>query len=103
MRPRPARGGRPPPPLPSLGPRVREPARTVHLPQAILAQFSRPRRLQNRTAHDSCAVSRPPPLLLASPPLSASPSPSECRVSPERRRSSAEVSSSPSSLLYSSP
>jgi hypothetical protein len=79
----------------SLGPRVREPARTVHLPQAILAQFSRPRRLQNRTAHDSCAVSRPPPLLLASPPLSASPSLSECRV--------AEVSSPPFSLHHSLP
>jgi hypothetical protein len=97
-RPRPARGGRP---LPSQGPRVREPARTVHLPQAILAQFSRPRRLQNRIAHDSCAVPRPPPLLLASPPLSASPAPSECRrrrrVHARRTRCAASLATAPPS------
>jgi hypothetical protein len=71
---------------------------TVHLPQNGSAQFSRPRRLQNRTAPDFCAGSRPPSPPLVTTSLSASPPPpSEPRLarcaSPPRHV--AEVSSLP--------
>jgi hypothetical protein len=62
-----ARGA--PPPL-LVGPRA---GSTVYLPQNGSAQFSRPRRLQNRTVRDFCAVSRPPspPLVTTSPWITA--------------------------------
>jgi hypothetical protein len=97
---------RPPPPL-LVGPACQD---TVFLPQNGSAQFSRPRRLQNRTVRDFCAVSRPPtpPLVTTSPWTAAG-----ATLRPERRRRrrarsphslrSAEVSSSSLSSLYRSP
>jgi hypothetical protein len=79
------------PPLPLLvGPARQDAGNTVFLPQNGSAQFSRPRRLQNRTVRDFCAVSRPP-----SPPPRHDLAVDRRRshVPPERRRSSAEVSS----------
>jgi hypothetical protein len=86
VRPRSSRVERLPPLLLSQGPRVREPARTVFLPEPAVQNFSR------TTAHDapkktnrprSLRSSRPPLPLLASVSPFASPAPpSECRVPP---------------------
>jgi hypothetical protein len=97
---------RPPPPL-LVGPACQD---TVFLPQNGSTQFSRPRRLQNRTVRDFCAVSRPPtpPLVTTSPWTAAGATPRPERRRRRRARSphslrSAEVSSSSLSSLYRSP
>jgi hypothetical protein len=79
---------------------------TVHLPQNGSAQFSRPRRLQNRTVRDFCAVSRPPspPLVTTSPRTAVGAAP-PAPVSPcwRHRRRRGELTLPFLSLPLSSP